>query len=58
MVPAEALLGAATLLAFRWTTARSRGDKVAVAAGVSTLYLGALVLAHFLLDIAELRIAI
>ena len=57
VLPAEALLGAATLLAFRWTTARSRCDKVAVAAGVSTLYLGALVLAHFLLDIADLRIA-
>ena len=58
VLPAEALLGAATLLAFRWTTGRPRSEKVAVAAGVSTLYLGALVLAHFLLDVAELRIAI
>ena len=57
VLPAEALLGAATLLAYRWTRGRSAGQRTAAALGTSTLYLGALVLGHFLIDVAELRIS-
>jgi hypothetical protein len=58
VLPAEALLGAATLLAWRWAAGRRRSHRIAVAAAVSTLYLGALVGAHFLLDVADLSIAV
>ena len=56
VLPAEAVLGAATLLAARWTADQGPGPRVAAALAVSTLYLGALVLCHFLIDVADLRI--
>ena len=52
VLPAEAVLGAATLLAYRWTGTRSRAEQVGAALGVATLYLGALTLSYFLIDVA------
>lgn len=49
--------GASTLLAYRWTGGRGRGEQVATALGIATLYLGATVLAHFLIDVAGFSIA-
>ena len=56
--PAEAVLGAATLLAWRWTRSRPRVEQVGAALGVATLYLGALVLSHFLVDVAGYSISV
>lgn len=56
VLPAEAVLGAAALLAFRWVGERARVEQVAVALGVATLYLGALVLGYFLIDVAGFSI--
>lgn len=56
VLPAEAMLGAATLLAYRWTRDQGPGRRCAAAFAVSTLYLGALVLSHFLIDVADLRV--
>lgn len=56
VLPAEAALGWATAMAF----SRVRGAGIVIRAGaalaVSTFYLGALVLAHFVIDVAGWRI--
>ncbi len=56
VVPAEAALGWATAVAFRATRTSSVPARVGAALAVSTFYLGALVLAHFLIDVAGWRI--
>ena len=58
VLPAEAVLGASTLLAFRWIGERPRLEQVGVALGVATLYLGALVLGYFLIDVAGFSISV
>ena len=55
--PAEAVLGAATLVAWRWARGRSHGEQVGVALAVSTVYAGALVVAHLLVDVADYTLA-
>lgn len=56
VLPAEAVLGASAFLAFRWVGERSRAEQVGVALGIATLYLGALVLGYFLIDVAGFSI--
>ncbi len=56
VLPAEFLLGSATFLAYRWIGNRPRLEQVGVALGVSTLYLGAMVLGYFLIDVAGFSI--
>ncbi|MFC5678855.1 DUF6989 domain-containing protein [Aeromicrobium endophyticum] len=56
VVPAEAALGWATAVAFRATRASTAPTRVGAALAVSTFYLGALVLSHFLIDVAGWRI--
>ncbi|MET0820703.1 MAG: hypothetical protein ABWY58_07045 [Aeromicrobium sp.] len=56
VVPAEAALGWATAVAFRATRASSVPTRVGAALAASTFYLGALVLSHFLIDVAGWRI--
>lgn len=52
VLPAEAALGWAAAVAFLATRGRGSGVRVAAAGAVSTFYLGALVLAHFVIDVA------
>jgi hypothetical protein len=52
VLPAEAALGWAACVAFQATCDSSRAAKVGAALAVSTFYLGALVLSHFLIDVA------
>ena len=56
VVPAEAALGWATATAFALVRHRSLPARVGAALAVSTFYLGALVLAHFLIDVAGWRL--
>ncbi|MCD9197852.1 DUF6989 domain-containing protein [Aeromicrobium wangtongii] len=56
VVPAEAALGWATAVAFTATRRLGAWPRVGAALAVSTFYLGALVLAHFLIDVAGWRI--
>ena len=56
VIPAEAALGWATAVAFRATRGLSGAHRVGAAFAVSTFYLGALVFAHFLIDVAGWRI--
>jgi uncharacterized protein DUF6989 len=56
VVPAEAALGWAVATAFALVRHRSPATRVGAALAVSTFYLGALVLAHFLLDVARWRL--
>lgn len=56
VVPAEAALGWATAVAFAATRDRSLSLRTAAALAVSTFYLGALVLAHFVIDVADWRL--
>ncbi|NRQ50812.1 DUF6989 domain-containing protein [Aeromicrobium stalagmiti] len=56
VLPAEAALGWATAYAFRETRDRGVAQRIAAALAVSTFYLGALVLAHFLIDVAGWRL--
>ncbi|MCL8250749.1 hypothetical protein AERO_05070 [Aeromicrobium fastidiosum] len=56
VVPAEAALGWATAVAFRATRTSSVPTRVGAALAVSTFYLGALVLAFFLIDVAGWRL--
>ena len=58
VLPAEAVLGAATVLAVRATRDRPLGERVLAAAAVSTLYTGALALCWFLIDHATLTLAV
>lgn len=56
VVPAEAALGWATAVAFAAVRRRSLPARAAAALAVSTFYLGALVLSHFLIDVAGWRL--
>lgn len=56
VVPAEAALGWATATAFALARHRPLPRRIAAALAVSTFYLGALVLAHFLVDVAGWRL--
>lgn len=56
VVPAEVALGWAAATAFARVRHRSLPTRAAAALAVSTFYLGALVLAHFVLDVAGWRI--
>jgi hypothetical protein len=53
VLPAEAVLGAATVYAVRTVRERSLGVRLLAAAAVSTTYTGALALSWFLVDRAE-----
>ena len=57
VLPAEAVLGAATVLAVRATRDRPLGERVLAAGAVSTLYTGALALCWFLIDHATLTLS-
>jgi len=57
VVPAEAALGWATATAFALVRHRSLPARVGAALAVSTFYLGALVLAYFLIDLADWRLS-
>jgi hypothetical protein len=57
VLPAEAVLGAATVLAVRVTRDRPLGERALAAAAVSTLYTGALVLCWFFADHAALTLS-
>jgi hypothetical protein len=52
VLPAEAALGWATATAYALAGTASAFRRVTAALAVSTFYLGALVLAHFLIDVA------
>ncbi len=52
VLPAEAALGWAAAVAFLASRGRPVASRVALALAVSTFYLGALVLAHFVIDVA------
>lgn len=56
VVPAEVALGWATATAFARVRHSSLPARVGAALAVSTFYLGALVLAHFLVDVAGWRL--
>lgn len=56
VVPAEAALGWAAATAFLATRTSALPVRVLAALAVSTFYLGALVLAHFLIDVAGWRL--
>jgi uncharacterized protein DUF6989 len=56
VVPAEAALGWAAATAFAHVRHGSLPARAAVALAVSTFYLGALVLSHFLVDVAGWRL--
>lgn len=52
VIPAEAALGWVTATAFARVRRKGLAPRVGAALAVSTFYLGALVLAHFLIDVA------
>ncbi|RZI92770.1 MAG: hypothetical protein EOO67_07925 [Microbacterium sp.] len=56
VVPAEAALGWATATAFGLVRDKALPVRTGAALAVSTFYLGALVLAHFLIDVAGWRL--
>ncbi|WP_183092446.1 DUF6989 domain-containing protein [Nocardioides stalactiti] len=56
VIPAEAALGWATATAFALVKDRSWTVRAGAALAVSTFYLGALVLAHFVIDVADWRL--
>lgn len=58
VVPAEVALGWAAMTAFGATRREDLPTRVAAALAVSTFYLGALVLAHFVIDVADWRITL
>lgn len=57
VVPAEAALGWATATAFNAVRRSTWPARIGAALAVSTFYLGALVLAHFVIDVARWRLA-
>jgi hypothetical protein len=57
VLPAEAALGAATVLAVRLVARAPAGERVLAAAAVSTLYTGALALSWFLIDHATFALS-
>ena len=56
VLPAEVALGWATATAYRYAGESSLPARVGAALAVSTFYLGALVLAHFVVDVAGWRL--
>jgi hypothetical protein len=56
VLPAEAALGWATAVAFTAVRRASAPRRIGAAIAVSTFYLGALVLAHFVIDLADWRL--
>lgn len=58
VLPAEAALGWATAAAFLATRDRPVPHRIGAALAVSTFYLGALVLAHFAIDVAGWRLTV
>ena len=56
VLPAEAALGWATAVAFNAERRASVAHRIGAALAVATFYLGALVLAHFVVDVAGWRI--
>ena len=56
VIPAEAALGWAAATAFALVRQRSLPTRIGAALAVSTFYLGALVLSHFLIDVAGWRL--
>ncbi len=56
VIPAEAALGWATATAFALVRDSSLATRVGAALAVSTFYLGALVLAYFLIDVAHVTL--
>lgn len=56
VVPAEVALGWAAATAFTAVRRQALPTRIAAALAVSTFYLGALVLAHFLIDVAGWRL--
>ena len=58
VLPAEAALGWAATVAFLAARGRPAGARIAIALAVSTFYLGALVLSHFVIDVAGWTIAV
>lgn len=56
VLPAEAALGWAAAVGLGLVRGRTAGVRVGAALAVSTFYLGALVLSHFLVDVAGWRI--
>jgi hypothetical protein len=56
VVPAEAALGWAAATAFAHVRHSSLPARIGAAFAVSTFYLGALVLSHFLIDVAQWRL--
>jgi hypothetical protein len=58
VVPAEAALGWAAAYAFAQVRQRSIPVRIGAALAVSTFYLGALVLTHFLVDVAVWRLVV
>lgn len=56
VVPAEAALGWAAATAFTHVRHSALPTRVGAALAVSTFYLGALVLSHFLIDVAQWRL--
>ncbi len=58
VIPAEAALGWATASAYALVRRRALPVRAGAALAVSTFYLGALVLSHFLIDVAAWRLAV
>lgn len=58
VVPAEAALGWAAAMAFTYVRDSSLLARAGAALAVSTFYLGALVLTHFVVDVADWRITL
>ncbi len=58
VLPAEMALGWAAATAFALVRRRAPAFRVTAALAVSTFYLGALVLAHFLIDVAGWRLTV
>jgi hypothetical protein len=56
VLPAEAVLGAATVLAVRVARDQPLGERLLAAAAVSTIYTGALALSWFFIDCARLTL--
>lgn len=56
VLPAEVALGWAAATAFGLVRQRSLPARIGAALAVSTFYLGALVLAHFVIDVADWRL--
>lgn len=58
VVPAEVALGWAAATAFTRVRHSSLPNRIGAALAVSTFYLGALALSHFLIDVADWRVTV